>query len=67
MVCLVRGFGQHYRQFIISYINENKIIIKYYETALTTDIDKAIVEYKDENRQEEIIVENIRSGSQKTF
>ncbi|MDF2188426.1 hypothetical protein [Paraflavitalea sp. CAU 1676] len=67
MICLIRGSGQHYREFIISYAEDNKIIIKQFETALATDMDNTTVVYQDYSEREKIIVENIRNGRRKTF
>jgi hypothetical protein len=64
-LCMLRGGGQHFREFIIAYYDQEKIFIKEYETALATDLVNNFVVYRNYMRQEEIIVENIRTSHKK--
>jgi hypothetical protein len=66
-VCLIKGTGQHYREFIICYVENNRIIIKHYETALATDLQNDIVVYQNPDTTKKIYVANIKGVSKKIF
>jgi hypothetical protein len=67
MIGLIKGSGQHYREFIIIYVNNRRVIIKNYETALATDMGNNIVVYRNEEDQGKIVVENIKNGNKRMF
>lgn len=67
ILCLKRGYGQEYREFIICFNVEEKMTIKKYETALVADLTKGIVVYQDYDNNNNVYVENIKSGSRKAF
>lgn len=67
IVCLLKGYGQNYRIFIICYLEKGKIILKQYETAMFTDLKNERVVYQEYNNPTRIIVENIRTGKKQIF
>lgn len=66
-ICLIRGTGQHYREFTICYNENNHIVINKYETALATSLEKGIVVYQNYDSLQLINVENIRTKEKRTF
>jgi hypothetical protein len=67
IICLIKGAGQHYREFTICYVNDDRIILKKYETALAADLKSDIVIYQSYDNPENIIVENITTENKKIF
>lgn len=67
IVCLLRGYAQEYRTFIVCYLEKGKIIIKEYETAMFTDLKNDRVVFQEYNDPKKIYVENIRTGYRKIF
>jgi hypothetical protein len=67
IICLIKGAGQNYREFTICYLNDSKLVIKKYETALATDLRSDIVVYQNYSNPENILAEHIKTGSKKTF
>jgi hypothetical protein len=67
MICLKRGYGQHFREFIILYNDHDQIFIKTYETALATDLKNDLVVYRDYDSLHHVIAERIRGGSKNVF
>jgi hypothetical protein len=66
-LCLLRGSGQYFREFIITYVDNGSIKSKVYETAICVDLSKELVAYQDANKTEIIYVEHIKSGNKKKF
>ncbi|WEK37960.1 MAG: hypothetical protein P0Y53_10660 [Candidatus Pseudobacter hemicellulosilyticus] len=65
--CLLRGAGFDYQEFTISYVEDNKIVLKYLETAIVADLKREIVAYRSGNASDSIVVENFVSGQKKAF
>jgi len=66
-ICLMRGHGFDYREFVIGYVNNNQIVLKQYEIGLIADLKNDIVVYRNYNQLEKIIVEDIKKENKKTF
>lgn len=66
-ICLIKGAGQHFKVFTICYADSNRIIVKEYETALTTDLRNDIVVYQNYDSPEIVNIEHIRTKSRKVF
>lgn len=64
-ICLLRGAGQNFRQFVVCYENKDSIFIKKYETALGVDLKHSIVVYQDFKNPETIYIVNFRNGNKK--
>jgi hypothetical protein len=64
-LCLLRGSGQHYREYLIAYTEKGKINIKYYEIALATDLKNDLVVYQDYDSLTNVVIENFKTGKKK--
>ncbi len=67
ILCLKRGYGQHYREFIICHLNKDSIEIKEYETALDFNYLTNEVAFQKYDSAEMIYVENVASAKKKAF
>lgn len=67
IICLIRGTGQHYREFLICYSDSNKIIVNKYETALAANLADNIVAYQSVDSSQNVYIENIKTGKKKSF
>lgn len=66
-ICLKRGYSQDFREFIICHLNNDSIIIKYYETALDFNPQTNTVAYRNYDSSKYIYVENIFTSKRKIF
>jgi hypothetical protein len=61
-ICLRRASGQDYKEFLVAYNESNKLVIKNYETALTTQLNNNLVIYQDEETSD-IVKTNFRTDN----
>lgn len=66
-ICLIRGSGQHYREFTVSYLSNNKLIMKQYETALAINLKDNLVAYQNIDSTQVVYIEDIVSNKKKSY
>ena len=64
-MCLVRGYGQHYREYVIAYLENGKMMVRFYETALAENIKRDIVVYQNPDSPKNIVIENFKTGNRR--
>ena len=67
VLCLESGSGRDYREFIIAYLNKSKIVLKRYEIALTENLKRDMIVYRNYNQSAVIVIENFRTNKRRIF
>jgi|GEM_PF-2681049 hypothetical protein len=65
-ICLQNMSAQDHKTFLIAYPDNNKLAIKNYEIALTTQLNNSIVIYQDE-KSSDIVKENFRTEKKQHY
>lgn len=63
IICLRRGYGQHFREFIVCYSMGDKIQFKEFEIAIDTYLKDDIVIYQNYDTLDQICFQNIKTDS----
>jgi hypothetical protein len=66
-VCLLRGSGQHYREFVVCYLDNNILNLKSFETALASNLENNIVAYQGVDSSEFVYVEDIKTSLKRKY
>lgn len=65
-LCLQRGTGQNYREYLIAYLKDGQMQVKHYEVALAVDLANDVVIFQDYDDLRRIVVENIQTDGKRT-
>lgn len=66
-ICLKRGQGENFREFIICALKNGKLVNRTYEIALATDLPNNIVVYQNYDTLTQIVIENLETNSKKVL